>query len=132
MCIFRRKPNPNLIDLHEYEHHCMRAIRNRTPLWPFPSILAGDWTDEEMAFLVDNKEKLTFDAIASELNRPLKGVMLKAHRLGLIQSNHWSKKEDELLRKYYNSSLDQLAFLLDRSKAWQIASIFIFFHHSLC
>ena len=74
------------------------------------------WTDAEISFLVDNKEKLTFDAIASELDKSLRGVMLKAHRLGLIQSNHWSKKEDELLRKYYNSSLDQLAFLLDRSK----------------
>ena len=74
------------------------------------------WTDSEITFLVDNKEELTFDAIASELDRSLKGVMLKAHRLGLIQSNHWSKKEDEVLRKYYNSSLDQLAFLLDRSK----------------
>ena len=42
--------------------------------------------------------------------------MLKSHKLGLTPSNRWSKKEDELLRKYHNSSSDQLAFLLDRSK----------------
>ena len=74
------------------------------------------WSDKETAFLVDNNLKLTFDAIATKLNRPLKGIMLKALRLGLLSSNRWSKKEDELLKKYYNSSLDQLAFLLDRSK----------------
>ena len=74
------------------------------------------WSDEEVTFLVDNHSKLTFGDIATELDRPLKGIMLKAQRLGLLSSNRWSKKEDELLKKYYNSSLDQLAFLLDRSK----------------
>lgn len=58
MCrLFRRKPNPHLVDLHEYEHECMKAVRTGKPIWPFPSILAGNWTDEEVALMRDNRNQ---------------------------------------------------------------------------
>ena len=55
MCIFKRKPKPHLIDLHEYEHECMRWKRNGVPIMPPSTILAGDWTEEEMAIMRDNR-----------------------------------------------------------------------------
>ena len=60
MCIFRRKSNPDLIDLHEYEHDCMRWKRQRIPIMPPRTILAilnGNWTDEEMALMRDNRSQ---------------------------------------------------------------------------
>ena len=57
MSFFRRKPNPHLVDLHKYEHDCMRWKRKGTPIMPPPTILAGDWTEEEMAIMRDNRSQ---------------------------------------------------------------------------
>ena len=60
MCIFKRKLNPDLIDLHEYEHDCMRWKRQGGPLRPpptIPALLHGSFTAEEMAIMRDNRSQ---------------------------------------------------------------------------
>ena len=36
MGLFRRKPKLSMIDLHKYEHDCMRWKRKRFPMMPPP------------------------------------------------------------------------------------------------
>ena len=58
MCIFGRKPNPDLIDLHKYEHDCMRWKRQGTTPRPppmIPGLLHGSFTEEENAIMRDNR-----------------------------------------------------------------------------
>ena len=58
MCIFRRKPNPDMIDLHKYEHDCLRWKRQGiTPRPPpmIPALLHGSFTEEENAIMRDNR-----------------------------------------------------------------------------
>ena len=57
MCIFGRKPNPGLIDLHKYEHDCMRWKRNGTSIMPPPTPPAGSFTEEECAIMRDNQRQ---------------------------------------------------------------------------
>jgi len=57
MSIFRRKPKPSMIDLHKYEHDCLRWKRNGIPVMPPPTIPGGRFTSEEMAIMRDNRRQ---------------------------------------------------------------------------
>ena len=57
MNIFRRKPNPSLIDLHNYEHRCWEWKRKGIPIMPPPTIPGGYFTDDEMAIMRDNRRE---------------------------------------------------------------------------
>lgn len=74
------------------------------------------WNADEEKFLIQNINKLTYQEISDHLNRTLKAVMIKSHKLKLIKNgSKWSEKEDELLRQYAGFSLYQLAYMLDRT-----------------
>ena len=52
MCFFRRKPKLDLIDLHKYEHQCMRRSAK-----PPSTIIAMSYTEEEKAIMRDNQRQ---------------------------------------------------------------------------
>ena len=75
------------------------------------------WSDEEVEFLVGNIDFLTYHDIADHLGRSLHAVMVKASKMGLITNgSKWSFKEDSILLEFSNHSIEELAFLLERSQ----------------
>jgi len=74
------------------------------------------WSEEEIEFLVQNIDVLTYCEIAETLNRSLKAVSIKASKLGLcLNGSKWSEKEDRILKNYRKKSKEELSFLLNRS-----------------
>lgn len=60
------------------------------------------WKDEEIEFLKDNCNKMTFREIANILGRSQSCVRAKFDRLGLKKSNYyWTKEKTEIFMKYY-------------------------------
>lgn len=75
-----------------------------------------NWKPCEEDFLISNIDVLTYNEIAEKLGRTVRGVMIRASRLGLIKDgSKWSEKEDDLLRKYASYPINHIAFMLDRT-----------------
>jgi len=83
-----------------------------------------EWTREEIAFLVENFNKMTIKEIAERLGRSVYSVRDKARSLGLRKfkmtssNKEWTREEDEILRKYYSVlPKDELLKLLP-NRSW--------------
>ena len=46
-----------LFDLHKYEHDCMRWKQTRSSIMPPPMIPAGNFSEDELAILRDNRNQ---------------------------------------------------------------------------
>jgi len=60
------------------------------------------WTEEEIRFLKENKEKMTAKEMAGELGRTYRSVTSKIHQLGITNpSSPWSEEEEKILVDMY-------------------------------
>lgn len=93
------------LELHRKDFHILYNLPERY------------WTNDEINFLIENIDKLTFDEIATKLNKSVKSIVVKASKLKLLSKDvKWSEREDDVLKNYSRYSCDQIAFILDRTK----------------
>ena len=57
MSIFSRKRNLSMIDLHKYEHECQRYLRKGIVLRPPPTIVGGNYSEDDMVIMRDNRRE---------------------------------------------------------------------------
>jgi hypothetical protein len=71
------------------------------------------WTSSEILFLKENYSHLTNEEISKVLNKSVKSVELKAHRLELKkESFYWSNKDVEVLRKNQDKTIQEIHKLI--------------------
>lgn len=61
----------------------------------------GDYSDEDVKFLLNNYDKFSLEELAKKLNRTVSGVYTKINNLGLKYTERWSEEELNLLEKVY-------------------------------
>ncbi|MBQ8993958.1 MAG: hypothetical protein IJ085_07605 [Turicibacter sp.] len=75
-----------------------------------------NWTDEELYFLKNNIDRLSYDEIAKHLNRTSKAVQVKAIKSKLVRySSRWTQAQENLLIEYQHLPIYTLSFLLERT-----------------
>lgn len=60
------------------------------------------FSQEEIDFIFENYDKLTYEEIAKEINRSLGTVSNKIRELGLIRQEFWNKEDEDILIKSFN------------------------------
>ena len=62
------------------------------------------WTEEDIKYLREHFLEDSIDSIASELNKSISSVRVKASKLKISNSKRpWTKDEDETVIKYYET-----------------------------
>ena len=74
--------------------------------------LQAKWTKDEEKFLVDNYLEISIEELVTNLSKSTNTIYIKACQLGLKKSNKWTKKEIELLKKYYENSNTEILIAL--------------------
>lgn len=76
------------------------------------------WTQEELAFLIENYNVMDIDDLSSKLHRSEKAIQVKATKLKLIHTGtSWSEKEEQFLKDNYQfHSNSHIASILNRSE----------------
>lgn len=75
------------------------------------------WSTEEVQFLKDNYNKLTYQEIANHLRRTYDSIGRKAQKLRLDGRDLWSDEEDAILKNGYSCNPKIWELLPNRSRA---------------
>ncbi len=73
------------------------------------------WTEQEIEFLKENYRKLPAIEVAKILNRKVRDIFQKTHRLNLEGKRHWTEEEIKVLRDTIHLTSKETAKLLNRS-----------------
>lgn len=66
--------------------------------------MATKWTQEELEYITDNKNKISYQEMAQEINRTADAISRKMGKLGLIENNSWCETEVEYIRNNFMTS----------------------------
>ena len=64
-------------------------------------VVGYDYTDQDIEFLKNNYDKISYEDIAEILSKTVSSISIKINRLGLKKSEKWSEDEIELLKEKY-------------------------------
>lgn len=79
--------------------------------------MAKRWNEEDVEFLKENYENLSYEEIGDSLGRSYGSVRSKAVRLGFSPKNEWDEEEIKYLEKnYYDKSAEEISRVLNRSE----------------
>lgn len=61
----------------------------------------GDYTEDDILFIKENYEKMTYSEIGDILGRTSSAIGIKIMNLGLVKSRKWSNEEIEIVKTIY-------------------------------
>jgi hypothetical protein len=64
-------------------------------------VVGYDYTENDILFLKENYDKISYNEISKILNKPIGSISMKINRLGLLKSEKWSDEEINLLIEKY-------------------------------